>query len=183
MITFSMKKLRISLTFGFFFVVAITYLRDNSIGTVSLLFCIAHEFGHLIAMAVFGTGLSEIRFYGAGIKILADGLDLLSKPKRAAVYLAGVAVNFLAALIFPGSIRTVNLCLGFFNLLPISYFDGGKLVNLLIPKSFFTNLLSAGSYALLAALLVVSAIKNPAILSASSLVTVGFIAFSHFLDE
>lgn len=183
MITLDLKRFRLSLTFGFFFVVALTTLRDNTLGTMSLLFCIAHEFGHLTAMRIFGIKLHSLRFYGAGIKITADDMSAISKPARALIYLAGPLTNLLFAMIFNGDIRALNLALAVFNLLPIAYFDGGKLLSLVFPNQrTFLNLLSAVSCTAIAVLIATAVYNNPHTLNPSSIMTFLFIAISCILD-
>ena len=183
MITFSLKKFRISLTFGFFFVLAITTLRDNSLGAMSLVFCIAHEFGHLIAIKLLGITVSEIKFYGAGISISSDGISAAPRRNQAFVYLAGPAVNLLLSAILTGDLRSLNLCLAVFNLIPICYFDGGRLISLFLPKEgMAVRLLSVLSYALLAVLFIIAALTHSASVSGSSVMTLIFIALSCFLD-
>lgn len=183
MITIDLKSFRVSFTFGFFFVIALTTLRDNTIGTMSLLFCIAHELGHLAAMRVFGIKLHALRFYGAGIKITSDSMDALSKPASALIYLAGPLTNLLLASLFHGDIRALNLSLAVFNLLPISYFDGGKLLSLIFPnRRILLTILSAASYISLAVIIALTAYNNPNTLNPSAIVTFLFIAFSCILD-
>lgn len=183
MITIDLKKFRLSLTFGFFFVLALTTLRDNTVGTLSLLFCIAHELGHLTAMRIFGIKLRALRFYGAGIKITADSMDTLSKPAQAVIYLAGPLANLLFAFLFHGDTRALNLALAVFNLMPISYFDGGKLVSLIFPHRRVLTVLSAASYTILAILIAAAVINNPHSLNPSAVMTFIFIAVSCILDS
>ena len=183
MISIEIKTLRVSLTFGFFFVLALTTLRDNRLGTMSLLFCIAHELGHLSAMRIFGVNIHSIRLYGAGIKITSDPMDSLSKPAAAVIYLAGVMTNLIVSLLLQGDSRTLNLALAAFNLLPISYFDGGKLLELFFPKHrFLLTFLSVISYAALAFFIILTAYHNPRTLNPSAIMTFIFIAISCILD-
>ena len=183
MITLDLKRFRLSLTFGFFFVVALTTLRDNTLGTMSLLFCIAHELGHLTVMRLFGIKLHALRFYGAGIKITADDMSAISRPARALIYLAGPLTNLLLALLFRGDPRTLNLALAVFNLLPIAYFDGGKLLSLIFPnRRIPLNLLSVASCTAIAILIAAAIYNNPHALNPSAIMTFLFIAISCILD-
>lgn len=183
MISIEIKTFRISLTFGFFFVLALTTLRDNSLGTMSLLFCIVHEFGHLAVMRLFGVNIHSLRFYGAGIKITADPMDALPKPATALIYLAGVMTNLALAALLHGDLRTLNLSLAAFNILPITYFDGGKLLELFFPRHrFILTFLSAISYVSLAFLIALTAYHNPHTLNPSAIMTFIFIAISCILD-
>lgn len=184
MITLSHGGFRISLTFGFFFILAITSLQDNRLGTLSLCFCIAHELGHLMMMRLFKVGISEIRFYGAGISISSDGVSSLSKKRQAVIYFAGPMTNLLLAILLSGDMRALNLGLAFFNMLPVSYFDGGKLFGLVLhEKGIAAKVLSVLTYIFLASLIACAAVAQRSSLSPSSLLTLCFIALSWFLDE
>lgn len=182
MITFSIKNLRISLTFGFFLVLSLSGL--GGMGGQSLLFCAAHELGHLFAMYLFGVSVSAVRFYGAGIAIFADGVSELSKPKRAAVYLSGPIVNLLLAAVIGESARAVNLSLFMLNILPISYFDGGKLLGLALgEKSSAAKIISAICCAAVGAAAAYALVRAGDALEPRALLTVGFIAMAYFLDN
>ena len=183
MLTISLRKTHITFTFGFFFVAALTSLRDNSAGTWSLIFCCAHELAHLFVMRIFGVSVDEVRFYGAGICIRSRGTEFLGPLKRAAVYSAGVALNFVLALVLKDELRALNLCLAVFNLLPISYFDGGMLLKVILgDKRLPLMILSALGY-VLAAISVLAALLSGHRVSASSLMTLLFIAASQILDN
>lgn len=183
MITFALRKLRISFTFGFFFIIALTSLRDGSLGAQPLLFCLFHELGHLAAMKLFGASVSEIKFYGAGICILSEGTESLSKARRALVYLAGPAVNLILAALSGGSAALINLSLAVFNLLPVAYFDGGRLAALIFGESSrVCSVLGVLSCLLIGAAALSALILYGKTLSPSSLMTLFFIAFSRLLD-
>lgn len=183
MIELSVKSFKLTFTFGFFFILGITSLNDDRLGLMSLLFCTAHELGHFAAITFFGASVREIRFYGAGIKMSSCGSELLSKPKRAAIYLGGPAVNFVFALLLRGDLSAVNLWLGVFNLLPIKYFDGGKLLALAIKEDGkVMKAISLAATALLGAAVAYSAVFIPRELSPSSVITFIFIVLSGIFD-
>ena len=182
MLTFDLKSLRIDFTFGFFFIVALTTLSYNRLGVLSLLFCIVHEFGHLFMMCLFGVKLHALRFYGAGIKITTDPADTLPRPLTALIYLAGPLANLLLASFLTDDACALNIAIAIFNLLPISYFDGGKLVSLAIKNRGVLCFLSATSYIMLTALTVISTVNNPAALNPSSLLTMVFVALACIFD-
>lgn len=182
MITLSHGSIRLSFTFGFFFILAITSLQDNRIGALSLCFCVAHELGHLVVMRILRVRVSHIKFYGAGISITSDGISSLSKGRQAMIYLAGPFVNLLLAMLLYNDMRVLNLSLAIFNLLPISYFDGGKLIGLILPeKGIAAKAISVLTYVFLTVLIVYAASRQSAV-NPSSLLTLCFIALSWFLD-
>ncbi len=181
MITFSLKSFRISLTFGFFFILAVTSTGD-SLAAASLLFCVLHELGHLFAMRLLNVKPSEIRFYGAGISITTE-LSGLSRLSQAIIYLSGPAVNLALAAALNGDFRAVNLCLAVMNLLPVPYFDGGRLLALLLPeKSLFLRLAGTASLILLGAISAMAVFSAPRGQGPAPLITLIFIAMSLLLD-
>lgn len=182
MITFKIKNFRTVFTFGFFFVMALTSLRDNGLGAYSLFFCIVHELGHLFVMALMGVKIDEIRFYGAGIKISSCGISALGRISQAVIYISGAALNLLLGIILSGDLRFVNLCLGIFNLLPVSYFDGGKLLELLAGRRI-AKALSTVISVILTVLLMAAEAFNPIPINPSALVTLVFIGISSILDR
>lgn len=183
MLTINLKPLRISLTFGFFFILGITTLREHSLGAWSLLFCILHELGHLAAMLILGAKVSEITFYGAGIKIISDGISECPPPHQAVIYLCGPAVNLALAAVLRGELSEINLFLGLFNLLPLSYFDGGRLAALVLDgKRGVLKALSAGSCMAICTVAAAAVINSEDAFEPSSLIYFGFIAMAYFLD-
>lgn len=183
MISFTLKNFRISLTFGFFFVSAITTLSEDRLGALALLFCLIHELGHLIAMKILGAKVEEIKLYGAGISIKSGGVSLLSPIKQAAIYLAGPAANLFSAMVLKGAPSAINLCLAGFNLLPISYFDGGRLLSLIFYKNERAlRAVSAAFSAIIASAAIFGAAYLGRIEGPSRLFSLGFIALSYLLD-
>ena len=76
-------RLKVKFDFSFFAVVAFMIFIDTSGAAVlSLIACILHEGGHLLAMAVCGANPERITFYGGGIA--------LSKSWRASRTLSGL---------------------------------------------------------------------------------------------
>lgn len=184
MITLSFKSRQIGITFGFFFILAITTIQDNRLGALSLCFCIAHELGHLMMMRLFKVSISEVKLYGAGISISSDGVSSLSRGGQALIYLAGPLTNLLLAMLFNGYMRTMNLCLAVFNILPVSYFDGGRLLRLLLPENErAAKAISVLTYLSLAAVFFSAVAVRREYLSPSSLLTLCFIALSLILDK
>lgn len=170
------------MTFGFFFILALTSLRENSAAGMSLLFCAVHESGHLLAMSLFGIKVSELRFYGGGISISAERLDFLSSPARAMIYLSGPLANLLTCLLTSGPARALNLFLAAFNLLPAAYLDGGRLIALILPPKI-TNPLSAATILALTISVAAYTAINPQVLNPSNLLTLSFLLLAMVLDK
>lgn len=136
-------RLKVKFDFSFFAVVAFMIFVDTSGAAVlSLIACILHEGGHLLAMAVCGAYPERITFYGGGIALSKAGMDSLSDAKRLVILSAGCAVNLLAASVYltmPGNdtvavFSAVNLIICLFNALPIGYFDGAGILEILLSK-------------------------------------------------
>lgn len=183
MLTLNLKLLRISFTFGFFFILGIASLREQSLGALPLLFCVLHETGHLCAMLLLRARVSEITFYGAGIRITSDGISDLAPLRQAVIYLSGPAVNLALAAVLNGELSLINLFLGLFNLLPVSYFDGGRLAALMFAQNKGAlRALNALSWIILGATALAAVIKSGGIFDPSALVYFGFIIMAYFLD-
>lgn len=136
-------RLNVKFDFSFFAVVAFMIFIDTSGAAVlSLIACILHEGGHLLAMAVCGAYPERITFYGGGIALSKAEMDSLSDEKRLVILSAGCAVNLLAASVYltmPGNdtvavFSAVNLIICLFNALPIGYFDGAGILEILLSK-------------------------------------------------
>lgn len=138
MITVKLKNLTLKFCFGFFFSLAISAIDPDSYAVLSLIFCILHELGHLAFMLIFKIKVSEIKFYGAGIKISANGVGEQNLLNQTLIYLGGCTVNLFLFLIFSivglSDYALIDLIICIFNLLPISHFDGGKLLELYLPR-------------------------------------------------
>lgn len=118
------------------------FIDTSGAAVLSLIACILHEGGHLLAMAVCGAYPERITFYGGGIALSKAGMDSLSDAKRLVILSAGCAVNLLAASVYltmPGNdtvavFSAVNLIICLFNALPIGYFDGAGILEILLSK-------------------------------------------------
>lgn len=140
MLSFSLKGVNVSLSFSFFAIIALAAACDAKAVMISLLCCMMHEAGHLLAMLRFGAVPKAICFYGGGIKITSASLKM-SAARETAVLLAGCAVNASAFLVCFAAGRgmsefaAANLLLCAFNLLPFRKLDGGRLSELLTGAS------------------------------------------------
>ena len=137
MITVKLKSLTLKFCFGFFFILAVSAVDPDSYAVLSLIFCILHELGHLVFMLLFKIRVSEIKLYGAGIKICANGVGELKRINQTLIYFGGCLMNLLLYLIFINiglvDYALINLIICIFNLLPITHFDGGKILELYLP--------------------------------------------------
>ena len=139
----SVGKLYLKFNFSFFAVIAFLIFADSSgMAVLSLTACILHEGGHLLAMALCGIYPDKITFYGGGIAISKIGMEQMSYIRRLVILSAGCTVNFLISslcLAFPENemiqiFSAVNLLIGIFNALPIGYFDGARILEVLLVR-------------------------------------------------
>lgn len=141
MITVKLKNLTLKFCFGFFFILAVSAVDADSYAVLSLIFCILHEFGHLAFMLIFKIKVSEIKLYGAGIKICSNGVDELKRINQTLIYFGGCLMNLLLYLVFSNiglvDYALINLIICVLNLLPIVHFDGGKIFELYMPGLSF----------------------------------------------
>lgn len=137
-------KIKVRFDFTFFAVVALLVFIDTG-GTamLSLIACILHEGGHLLAMALCGVVPEKITFYGGGIAI-SKRMDSVSAAKRLIILSAGCSVNAVLALstaLLPQNntmqiFSAVNLLICCFNALPIGYFDGAEILRTIFESIF-----------------------------------------------
>lgn len=112
-----------------------------------LFILLSHEIGHIIFLNLFNVKIYEIKIYpfGAIIKYLDDNL---SNNKNLLIYMGGVFVNILLAVLFFNfkTFRNVNILFIILNLIPVIPFDGGRIfINLfsrilpikLVKKNFY----------------------------------------------
>lgn len=138
MFVWELSGIRFKLCFSFLAVVSLTSLLSGAESEkilVMLACCCLHESGHIAAMLLCGCKPVEITLYGGGIK-LTPSSRINSFAKDAFILSSGCIVNFVLA--FVSCLATgkltffaqTNLLLGGFNLLPVGYLDGGKLLDL-----------------------------------------------------
>lgn len=110
----------------------------TGLGRLSLLCALLHELGHIAAFWVFTHKKPQLQFSLNGITLKLDGARL-SLRQEDLLLLAGPAANLLAALACGLLLRRraghllyffccENLCMALFNLLPIGFLDGGRLL-------------------------------------------------------
>lgn len=137
MIRLKIGSLTICMEFSFFAAVTLMLLcSGSSYALYSFYACILHECGHLVMMIILGQRVKKLVFYGAGIKIIPHrNCEAESFTAETAVLAAGCAVNFtvFAAARISGvqelrDFGIANLVIGTFNMLPLSFLDGGKII-------------------------------------------------------
>ncbi len=142
---FELQLGRLTVKFDFSFFATVTLLMLLSGGehaVLGLAACLWHELGHFAVMRLRKVPVRKLIFYGAGIKIVPDKqLDFTSFGVSLLIFLAGSFANFLAAAFLSFGDKpelrifgTVNAVIGAFNLLPLGYLDGGKIILLIIRK-------------------------------------------------
>ncbi len=186
MISFKIGKTNLTLCFSFLAVVTLcVLLYGERIILLSVISCLLHECGHIIAMKAFGVSIREVRLYGGGMKITCAP-KLLTFSKELSIALSGAALNFLICILSAFYFKTlsvINLTLGTFNLLPIGYLDGGRATDLILerfPKMSVPLILLKVMAALLLSLLIAYAVLRGWI-NLSVFVTAAFLAVSEAL--
>lgn len=187
MLTIEFFGTKLSITFGFLFLIAANTAGGDMLTLYCLAFCIIHELAHLVCMRLFSADIAEIKLYGGGIKICVKGISELDKCRRIIIYCSGCAANLVLATVFyrAGSMLfcTVNLCLFILNLMPVSYFDGGQLLSLLLPDNHrLRTALSAASICMIAGFALFGIFISKDTVSLSALITLAFIILSDLLD-
>ena len=136
MISFSYKNIKVCFHFSFFAAVTLLMLfSGNPVSVYSFYACMLHETGHLVIMLIMGQRVKRLVFYGAGIKIIPyRSCEAETFTAETAVLGAGCAVNFLVcvfSVLLNGKMSVfgaVNLVIGLFNIMPMSFLDGGKIL-------------------------------------------------------
>ncbi len=179
MFEFTFRNVKIRFHFGFFATVAVLMVSSNSLYThFAFCSCILHEMGHLVAMIFTKEPISQLAFCGTGIKLVQKRNESYVKFEKEALILAsGCLVNFCLFIAFISSscynvamFGATNLLIGIFNLLPFSFLDGGKLLNLTYFKilryetavklEHFTDILSLIVISIAVILLIYSGFEN-----------------------
>ncbi|MEG0895332.1 MAG: hypothetical protein RSE93_06410, partial [Oscillospiraceae bacterium] len=95
-----------------------------------------HETGHIITLLILKIKASCISFEITGIKLI-NPQTVLSYNKELIILFSGSVINIiLFSLFYPwsynnyfcGVFSVSNLLIGIFNLLPVTNFDGGKII-------------------------------------------------------
>lgn len=136
MIEITFRKCRICFHFSFFTAVSLLMLCSESVYALySLYACLLHECGHLLMMFAAGHRIKKLVFYGAGIKIVPqNNCEAINFTHQLMILSSGCAVNFALFALLKGTgggaevFGIVNLAVGMFNIMPLDFLDGGKLM-------------------------------------------------------
>ena len=142
MFVFRFRKLTIAFDFSFFASVSLLILLGSGYAVLGLAACLLHELGHLAVMRCCGIPAKRVLFYGAGIKIIPDkDFCFTDFCSEILILIAGSSANFLIAAVSGLSngfgmrlFSVINVFIGIFNLLPLQYLDGGRLLLAVIRK-------------------------------------------------
>lgn len=145
---FRVGKLNIELSFPLVAIMTAVVIFDT---TMSVVICfiaiIMHETGHLTALAFYHSFPKKIKLTLFDIAIVDSGKYTRNYKQELTVVLAGVAVNFVFAVIFYVAFRCTNFMffrniamsnasLGVFNILPVDSLDGGQALFIILSKHF-----------------------------------------------
>ena len=133
MYTVRIGKTLLRADFGFLALIALLSLSGRSAAVMgALCCCLVHEGGHLAMMRAFERPVGTVTFYAGGISIRPRGQAVGGSREDILILLAGPGANLLAAAAAGatglGELAYYNMALGVLNLLPMSYFDGGRLL-------------------------------------------------------
>ncbi len=120
----------------------------GNIARYGLYSAIIHEFGHILAFYIIKRELPKLKFKAGGVSII---LPNASRLKTTIMLSAGVVANLIAVLVcifislYKPSyncyfILFANLIIAIFNILPFSFSDGGRLLELYMPARFLAIL-------------------------------------------
>ena len=142
MYSIKVKNITFGISFSFLALVGFLSLAGGE-AREQLLLCLCccafHELGHFAAMVLLGVKADALILYGGGMLIkrkqgitssnLADSIILIAGP------LANALLAFLLLLFGFSGAAGYNMFCAVFNLLPFTYFDGGRIVSLLFHDS------------------------------------------------
>ncbi len=144
MISFSVGKTKIYISFSFTICITLLALLDKSgLLFVSFIAVFMHEIGHYIALKTLGIKSIEISFVLAAVKLNIQ--EHIDNKRLAIIAGAGPLFNLLlSGLIFTEShyikcFGAANLLLFIFNILPVSNLDGGDILRYFLCSMFKEN--------------------------------------------
>ena len=96
-----------------------------------MLASVVHECGHIFVVYLSGNRLSQIRLSLFGACINLEEANHISYVTEAVIAAGGPIFGILFSILFASCCPVfsgINLCLSFFNLLPVAPLDGGKIL-------------------------------------------------------
>lgn len=142
-----MKKKNLIFKPGFFLLLAVmVFFLDYDAFFAAVISVAVHEIGHLTAMEFFHIKMKNIAFSCSGMNIGYDG-KYTPYLQEIAVAFSGPAANMflslLALIIFKKAedesfiiLLAISTAVGIFNLLPVKYLDGGKILHCILSLFF-----------------------------------------------
>lgn len=138
----SFHGIKIRFTFGFFAVWAILIMcGSGKAAEITLISCLLHEAGHIIAMRLMKIKVRRLIFYSGGIMLTSSPpIECTGSLEEIIILSAGCIVNIcVAAAAFSLGNRLwglINLALALFNMLPFSALDGGRIIRAAAVRMF-----------------------------------------------
>ena len=134
--------MKIRITPGALLLLSVMLFTKDMLFPATLLAATWHECGHLLTARVLGVRLRLLELDIPGARLFPSG-PLPSYAAEGWLAAAGPAASFLlAALILPlkgeffAALFAATLSLGLYNLLPVSGFDGGRVLSALVAPFF-----------------------------------------------
>lgn len=116
-------------------IIFIIFIDKSGLILPMLISVFIHEITHLLVMAAFGCQPKSVILIPSSIEIKRDICD--SFKKEVIISFSGPCSNLLIFVIFFKiniEFSLINLCIGIFNLLPISILDGGEILKIIFSK-------------------------------------------------
>lgn len=187
MLSIDFKNIKFGISFSFFALAAMIFMLEQVAAEkfiLILLCCLMHETGHIIMMCICSIPPKEIVIYGGGIKICPNRTKMVSDWQDALILSAGCMVNLITAGIIMlcnyelTFFASANLFLGLFNLMPVKYFDGGRILSIALKDSKAVKLIRIGFILAFGYIIVAMFLNN--FFSVSLIITYIYIITSEF---
>lgn len=132
-------RLFIGKAFALFFALVANTANGKTF-VLTFIAALLHEITHLVFLFCCGCEKAQLEFFPGGIKLSADGFTRLSYKNTILCTLCAPVMNisagalsYLILLVSDSALlqefASVNLILGFCNLLPLYFLDGGRALN------------------------------------------------------
>ena len=139
---FKIKNTTVTISFSFLLLFLYFSLTNNlDVYINSLMASLLHEFVHIFFIILYKENVAKITFNIFGGKIEKANKKIISNNKEAIINLSAPLFNIIVGLISLLINRNsrwgvVNLFIGCFNILPFSFFDGGRGLYFLLSDKF-----------------------------------------------